>query len=44
MFLSQVGQELLIKSVAKAISNNAMRVFLLLLDLYTELEMMMNSF
>lgn len=42
--LSKVGKEVLLKAVAHAISNYAMQVFLLPLDLCRELETMLNSF
>lgn len=44
IYLSTTGKEILIKSVAQAIPNYAMSVFLLPLDLCDDLEKMMNSF
>ncbi|KAH9666707.1 reverse transcriptase domain-containing protein [Citrus sinensis] len=42
--LSRAGKEILIKTVAQAIPNYAMQVYLLPLDLCRELERMLNSF
>ena len=42
--LSRAGKEILLKTVAQAMPNYAMNVFLLPLDLCKELEVMMNSF
>ena len=43
-FLSGASKEILLKTVAQAIPNYAMQVYLLPLDLCKELETMMNSF
>ncbi|XXG86094.1 hypothetical protein AAC387_Pa11g1057 [Persea americana] len=42
--LSRAGKEILLKTVAQAMPNYAMNVYLLPLDLCRELEIMMNSF
>ena len=42
--LSRAGKEILIKTMAQAIPNYAMQVYLLPLDFCRELEKMMNSF
>lgn len=42
--LSQAGKEILLKTVAQAMPNYAMNVYLLLLDLCKDLERMINSF
>ena len=42
--LSKAGKEILLKSVVQSILMYVMRVFLLPLSLYNELECMMNSF
>ena len=42
--LSRAGKEIMLKTVAQAIPNYAMNIYLLPLDLCKELEVMMNSF
>ena len=43
-FLGRAGKEIMLKTVAQAIPNYAMNIYLLLVELYKELEIMMNSF
>ena len=43
-FLSGVGKEILLKTVAQAVPNFVMNIYLLPLELCKELEIMMNSF
>ncbi|KAH9768702.1 reverse transcriptase domain-containing protein [Citrus sinensis] len=43
-FLSKAGKEIMLKTVAQAIPNYAMNIYLLPLDLCKELELMMNAF
>ena len=43
-FLSKAGKEIMLKTIAQAIPNYAMNIYLLPVDLCKELEIMMNSF
>ena len=42
--LSRAGKDILLKTVAQAIPNYAMNIYLLPMELYKELERMTNSF
>ncbi|KAH9730036.1 reverse transcriptase domain-containing protein [Citrus sinensis] len=43
-FLSRAGKEIMLKTVAQAVPNYAMNIYLLPLDLCNDLEIMMNSY